>query len=224
MAETGRGAWSFEGMSNGSATRLYEHRKVSGWVMQGSQADRGPSYEAVNFGIQAIQTRISQLTGIVLVLDGVFGPKTASAARDAQSRLRLTADGVIGPRTTKAFWSGLLRDGAGGVTATVQCGLIQQESAQDPGAVGFFSPDDKGLVQINLSAHLDVAKSQAFDVGFAIPWMVRYLERAVTKYGKLEYAIASYNSPRSAAQWAQSGSPPNPAIAKYVSNIISGCP
>jgi hypothetical protein len=42
-------------------------------------------------------------------------------------------------------------------------GIVVAESELDPGAVGYDTPDDKGLVQINLPAHPEFTYDQAFD-------------------------------------------------------------
>jgi hypothetical protein len=226
MADLGRGAWTTNGMSNGTLTRYYEYRTSPGWVMQGSEPTKGPAFQAVNFAIQAIQIRCHDLlfpTTVATGIDGVFGSKTAAAVRAAQLRLGLTSDGIIGPNTTKALWRPLLVT-KGKITSTIQCGLVGQESAWDPAAIGFYTPQDTGLVQINRNAHPEVTLAQAFDPRFAFPWMVSYLTQALVKYPLLDAAIASYNSPRSAAAWQLNGRPPNSTIALYVQHVKSGCP
>lgn len=226
MAELGRGAWTTNGMSNGTLTRYYEYRTSPGWVMQGFEPTKGPAFQAVNLAVKAIQTRCHDLltpTIAVTGIDGVFGSKTATAVRAVQTKLGLHADGIIGPNTTKAMWRPLLVT-KGKITAAIQCGLITQESAWDPAAIGYYTPQDTGLVQINRNAHPDVTLAQAFDPKFAFAWMVQYLTLALAKYPLLDAAIASYNSPRSAAAWQTNGHPPNSAIALYVQHVKTGCP
>jgi hypothetical protein len=213
-------------MSNGTTTRYYEYRTTTGWIMQGSEPTKGPAFQAVNFAIRAIQTRCHDLltpTTVATGIDGVFGSKTATAVRAVQTKLGLPSDGKVGPATTKALWQPLLVT-KGKITTTIQCGLINQESAWDPAAIGYYTPADSGLVQINRNAHPEVTLAQAFDPKFAFAWMVQYLTLALVKYPLLEAAIASYNSPRSAAAWQLNGIPPNTTIAHYVQQVKAGCP
>ena len=43
-----------------------------------------------------------------LAVDGIFGPKTATAVRSFQQALGLTVDGIVGPLTWRALVSGML--------------------------------------------------------------------------------------------------------------------
>jgi len=43
-----------------------------------------------------------------LAVDGIFGPKTASAVRSFQQALAITVDGIVGPVTWRALVSGML--------------------------------------------------------------------------------------------------------------------
>jgi peptidoglycan hydrolase-like protein with peptidoglycan-binding domain len=43
-----------------------------------------------------------------LAVDGIFGPKTATAVRSFQQALGFTVDGIVGPLTWRALVSGML--------------------------------------------------------------------------------------------------------------------
>ena len=42
-----------------------------------------------------------------LAVDGIFGPKTATAVRGFQRALGITVDGIVGPLTWRALVSGM---------------------------------------------------------------------------------------------------------------------
>jgi peptidoglycan hydrolase-like protein with peptidoglycan-binding domain len=46
--------------------------------------------------------------GRALVVDGIFGPRTAAAVRGFQQALGITVDGIVGPLTWRALVSGML--------------------------------------------------------------------------------------------------------------------
>ena len=43
-----------------------------------------------------------------VTVDGIFGPKTATAVRSFQQALGITIDGIVGPLTWRALVSGML--------------------------------------------------------------------------------------------------------------------
>jgi peptidoglycan hydrolase-like protein with peptidoglycan-binding domain len=43
-----------------------------------------------------------------VTVDGIFGPKTATAVRGFQQALGITVDGIVGPLTWRALVSGML--------------------------------------------------------------------------------------------------------------------
>jgi peptidoglycan hydrolase-like protein with peptidoglycan-binding domain len=43
-----------------------------------------------------------------LAVDGIFGPRTATAVRSFQQALGITVDGIVGPQTWRALVSGML--------------------------------------------------------------------------------------------------------------------
>ena len=46
--------------------------------------------------------------GHYVTVDGIFGPKTATAVRSFQQALGITVDGIVGPLTWRALVSGML--------------------------------------------------------------------------------------------------------------------
>lgn len=58
-------------------------------VQQGSQGD----------AVRGVQFILNTSFGYALEIDGIFGPKTAEAVKDFQSKHGLTPDGVVGPLT-----------------------------------------------------------------------------------------------------------------------------
>ncbi len=46
--------------------------------------------------------------GRALAVDGIFGPRTATAVRSFQQALGITVDGIVGPLTWRALVSGIL--------------------------------------------------------------------------------------------------------------------
>ncbi len=69
----------------------------------------GSTGDAVR-GLQE-EFRFRDLSGVAgrgLAVDGIFGPKTATAVRGFQQALRIAADGIAGPLTWRALVSGML--------------------------------------------------------------------------------------------------------------------
>jgi hypothetical protein len=96
----------------------------------------------------------------------------------------------------------------------------------DPGAVGYKTPSDRGLCQINLSAHTNITVEQAFDARFALNYSADRLEKARAKYSEKGAAlqrvcsIAQHNSPVQADAWYATGEPPSQQIADYVNFVL----
>lgn len=222
---TGRGAWTAVGKDNKS--RYYEY--LLRLPLDGDSAGRNVNYEAVNYGVRAIQSRINSYGySPALIVDGQLGSRTGAGIMWIQKKLGLTADGQAGPATCKALWRDLILWYAGinGVPASHLHGFMALESTFDPGAVGYTTPSDRGLSQINLVAHPNVTVQQAFDPHFSINYTADRLATAREKYkGKtvdlmIKCSIAQHNSPVAANTWYQTGSPPNEKIEAYVKLVL----
>ena len=234
---TGRGAWTSRGFPNGFA-RMYR-RHVTG-EPTGGNPSKDQDFFAVNRGVLAIQNLLNY-NGYVLDYStgpGIFGPRTDKVVRSYQVKYVPPADGIVGPNTMRALLRKLIRENQAAfkIPDNLLAGIITQESGFDPGAVGYVSPSDLGLVQINTSV-VSITPDQAFDPFFALPWAAK---RLAVKYGEYvskmqaktghsitaeetrlvwDCTIASHNSPVAANQWFNAGQPPSERIANYVQNI-----
>jgi hypothetical protein len=105
-------------------------------------------------------------------------------------------------------------------------GLVLVESEMDPGAVGYNTPNDKGLVQFNLKAHPEIGYDQAFDPGFSIPWAANELREIHDKYVSAKadpwmVAILWHNSPANAVALARTGQYPTNQAREYVQAVLA---
>lgn len=211
------------GKLNGA--RYYEF--IEGKPQDGSSPGRDANFLAVHEGVKAIQHRIAKL-GFYVNPDGTFGPNTRDAVKAAQHKLNLYVDGVVGPKTAKALWHDLIAyiSGAASVPANHMAAIMLVESLGDPGAVGYSTPSDHGLFQINLDAHKDITVQQAHDPEFAISYTAKRLHDARAKFlnkgATLQTAcsIAQHNAPAWAQQWYDLGTPPNATIKAYVDKVL----
>lgn len=195
----------------------------SGWI---NHSDTSHHAECVFYGVAAIQEVLD------VENDGWFGPKTDKSTRYYQQVMNLEQDGVIGPTTARSMFTPQIRSAAAryDVPESVLGGLVMNESAMDPAAVG-TNGADHGLCQINLNAHA-VDVGDALNPTFALDWTAEDL-RSVwdrwnghTKVDAWTIAIANHNSPKLAKQWALSGVPPFEAgrlfqIEDYTLRVLS---
>jgi hypothetical protein len=222
----GRGAWSSQGKDNGS--RFYTY--IAGKPLDGGKADIDVNYQAVNFGVRAIQNRINSFGHSPgLVADGVFGMMTSQAVKWMQTnKLHVFADGVVGPMTCKAMWRDLIVWFAAvhAVPAPHMYGFMALESSGDPGAVGYTTPSDRGLNQINLVAHTNITVEQAFDPNFSIDYTAKRLRGAREKFSmkgpdlQTKCSIAQHNSPKEANELYLTGQWPSERIRLYVEKVL----
>jgi hypothetical protein len=97
---------------------------------------------------KAWQEYINQVGAGPISVDGAFGPQTAAATKQVQSRLSVTADGVVGPKTWAAagFPPGYptLRSGSGGGTKPVNPN-IPPSPIVPPSPVNPITPNLAGM-------------------------------------------------------------------------------
>lgn len=134
-------------------------------------------------------------------------------------------------------YDGLINQAAAqyGVPASLEKGLLEQESGLNPYAIG---PDsngtvDLGIAQINAAgpgaAHPNVSPMQAFNPSYAIPWSARYLAQLHQACGSWTGALEKYNSGScsgapayAAAVLARAGMPAAAASAGASGGAASG--
>ena len=220
----GRGAWNKNGMPpNGTAYyQLLTPEEV------GSTPTKGQAYLAVNYGVKAIQERINELGYTPhLVVDGWFGALTNSGLIWAQKKVGVGADGQCGPHTATAFFWPIIKARATFTTinlSQVVGGIINHESAFDPGAVGYVDYNDIGLAQINLPSNQTITMADAFEYHLAIQYVATRMKNAYAAFSNHDAAIVSYNSPLWAQQWQATGKAPTTAAQAYVDAVKAWVP
>lgn len=215
----GRGAWPAAGTGgtltwDGIAPGKYYALAVPGLTLVGTGGWRSRSGDerAVHGAVRAIQQGLNRRIKAELHVNGLFDRPT----RDAASRFRLSvgldAWGGVGPSTAKALFLPDLKAQCArrGIEQwEVVCGVVQNESAWDPGAVGFVKPVDIGLAQINGDAHPDMSERERLKPPFAFDFVISYLLNAMKALnGNLDDAIAAYNLGISGCRrWIEQGRP-----------------
>jgi peptidoglycan hydrolase-like protein with peptidoglycan-binding domain len=192
---------------------------------------------AVHGGVKAIQEALNRRGNYGLEITGRYDVATKDAARAFRQSLGEDAWGGVGPHTAKLL---LLPDLQEVCTSKglgehwpVVCGVVQNESAWDPGAVGYIKPVDLGLAQINGDSHPDMSEKERLNPIFAFTFIVNYLTNAMRALdGNIDHAIASYNlgitgckrwiAAGSPEMWTPSGSTPR-NVPAYIERIKSAC-
>ena len=230
----GRGAWSLRGKDNG----VVYYQVVPGKPLDGSTPDKGPDYQAVNLGVQAIQRRVNQITAQItpstptpgqLEVDGWFGPLTAAAAGWVAERFGVDPGSSprVGSTLARRLWHDMIREPAAThrVPAAAIWGIMLHESSADPGAVGYVNPDDHGLLQINGPSHPGLTLQQMFDPAFSFGFCGNYLAGYAARFAakgpqrQHDCMVAAWNSPAKALRWYQTGTPPDSQIYNYVTAV-----
>lgn len=224
MVRQGRGAWPRDGQGGtldaaGAAPGKYyslaqEPLKQIGLKtlcrkLQGESV--AVDYDATYHGVLAIQALLIEDFNANLNGDGVYGPSTRDSVVEAQKSFGVTADGVVGPETMRwLLWPHIHQiANYRNVPWNIIYGLLQNEGAWDPGAVGWVDGNDLGLAQINLTYHPDVTLSEAFCSSFAINFIANYMATALQAFdNNVIDATVSYNlGIGGARQWIRDGRP-----------------
>lgn len=222
---TGRGAWPASG--RGGTLRTDGRTPGPYYLLADNDSDqigletwcrrtRGLPVQqddlAVFHGVVAIQLLVSSFApGGMLKGDGIFGPGTAIAVRTAQSHFGLIADGVVGRKTMPRLLRSAVVQTArvNSVPPEPVYGILANEGAWDPAAVGTLDANDLGLAQINTVAHPTTTFAEAFCPSYAIRFVATYLAAAMTLVdGNLRDAVVSYNLGYGGTrQWIRAGRP-----------------
>lgn len=230
LAPTGRGAWTDIGMPT-QGDPYYDYRTPENVGRAGTFPNADLSHRAVMWGTWQIQHRITHYSGAPqFTPSGVFDQRTELALAWAQEHIGVTPDAQAGPTTClHLFWpylNSLTKYSQ--TTRHIVGGIAQHESGYDPGAVGFSTPDDLGLVQINGPANPTLTEQQRFNYIDAFNYALNRIQAALTTPGFTEdAAIASYGYPAVAEYWATHNGeeqyPPDPTLndtaLKYVAFI-----
>jgi peptidoglycan hydrolase-like protein with peptidoglycan-binding domain len=233
----GRGAWTRTGglLPDNGTGAYYRLNKTgepavgSAWV-QGT--DKTDAAHAVNAGTKALQVLVG-ITGADV--DGWYGPQTDKAVRAAQTRMGLTPDGLAGPATLRKLLTPGIAAAAKASDMPLRYlgGILVHESLLDPAAVGYTTPNDHGLPQINLSAFSEgsteyISYEKAMDPAFSLPWTAKRLRTTYNLYAAKttladlwEVAILNHNSPYNAQRLAKTGDYPTAQSEQYVAQVLA---
>jgi hypothetical protein len=202
----GRGAWpkdgaggtlSLGGTEPGAYYVLADIDSGLPLVGSGGWNSTNGDERAVHGGTRAIQRALNRRGKYGLRVTGKFDIPTRDAAVEFQRSLGSSRWGGIGQSTAKALFLPDLQSRCKALKFPaweVVCGVVQNESAWDPGAVGKVKPVDIGLAQINGDAHPDMSERERLSPTYAFTFIIRYLTNAMKALdGNVDYAIASYN-------------------------------
>lgn len=229
LPEHGRGAWSRAGIDTDFR---YYYRPLGKKV--GNEAELSLAHWAVSAGVYALQARLDALGHMSgQWKKGIFGYSTRRGLKAFQAANSLKVDGTLYWDDAKALWFPVIDryEATRGIPDHFLRGIINFESAMDPGAVGYFIyyPDfrgvDRALGQINSEAQAQITWRQAFQPWTALAWSA---DRLVDTYRgfRIQFpnrsaemcwdaAICAHNSPVRALAWLRDGFP-SPEAQKYV--------
>jgi hypothetical protein len=239
----GRSAWPKAGAGgtlewNGKTPGRYYCLAAAGMPLVGSGGwkSKDGNERATHGAVLAIQRALRRRLDIDLEITGVFDRATAEAASAFRHGIGQDSWGGIGPYTAKELWLPELQrmcHQRGIDQWQVVCGVIQNESSWDPGAVGYVKPVDIGLAQINGEAHPDMSEKERLSPTFSINFVISYLSNAMRALdGNLDHALASYNlGITGARRWLAAGAPevytPKGSVPRnilaYIDRIKSAC-
>jgi hypothetical protein len=227
-APTGRGSWSKRGMRPEAPTNMYS-RGVSWGVASCDTQDKW----AVNRAVLAIQVLLGKNGFPVQFASapGVFGPLTDESVRAFQAKFVAPADGLVGPNTTRALLRKFIaeQESLNGIPGRYLWGQIGAETSWDLGCVGYYTPLDVGICQMNLYYNASMSADQATDPLYVIPISAKRLRTRYNEYLALttdknrawNAAILSHNSPVRARSYARTGVYPTAQAEDYVNKVLA---
>lgn len=218
---TGRGAWPKTGRGgtltlDGKPGPYYAYHQGAPIVGSGGTGAPDLDRRAVAYGVRSIQAALNWHAGKTVVpVDGLYGPATAAAIASTMARLVVKMPfidhihppepaGVVGQGAAYHLFAPIVdayAQDAGalpGVPRGVAHGVVELESAWDPGAVGYSTPQDLGLAQWRTPlehAGVMVDEAFAFDIFKALKLLVTTLAAAYASYGLWELAVAHHHAP-----------------------------
>ncbi len=199
------GAWVQKNYGNGKTSSYYRLGTTAGPVLNDT---------ITKLAIKAIQNELRYFGYKATRTDGIFDTSTDSDVRAFQGLKKLTQDGIVGPNTARALFSHRIEVEQDNfhIPNDYLIGLVDLESAFDPGAVG-VNGYDSGLCQINLdpvNGHGgEISQAQAFDPQFAINYTAKRIYAAFQGFDaqlsllSWKLAIAQHNSPLNAKTWCE---------------------
>ncbi len=175
--------------------------------------------------IQSVQTRVTQLEGMIAAANGGSSSPAYSTSFDSQlsqvqAGTSLTATSAsIGSGDTP--YSGLIEASAAkyGIDPAVLKGLVRQESGFDPNA---GSPAGaQGLTQLMPATAASLGVSDVHDPAQSIDGGAHYLRMQLDRFGgDYTKALAAYNAGPGAVQ-RFGGVPPYAETRNYVTKVLS---
>lgn len=189
-------------------------------------------------GAMEIQRELRRL-GAVIDVDGIWGPATDKALRDWQRRVKtdwrgrtMKIDGIYGQQTSRTMWEPRLKsyirnranqfafmpsDDNIEMLVDYTNATVVLESGWDISAVGWSTPRDLGLCQINTSAH-NISLENVFNPNHAFPFKINFvLQNFNYSLGDYQIAMAAYNVGQGGVwNWHKAGRPSNWAAANYL--------
>lgn len=197
------GAWPTYTAADGKQTKWYLRTKP--WTIFANGSPRA-------FGVVAIKR---ELLAEHFTADGfrtdspVLGDSADAVIKDFQKHKGLVVDGVVGPNTTETLFAHLISysEELKQIPDRLAARLVKLESSEDPGAIGWSDPDDKGLCEINVVKR-PVTIAQAFDPHFAVPYLCTELAKVHIDLKDWDAALAAWNVGEYwASHWLAAGKP-----------------
>lgn len=243
------GMRSLDGMRDGNQYRSTTNRNLHVIGEEVYQKSRSTTVDNVHIndyaawrGAVAIQRELQRLGFYKMEVDGRWGPGTDAAMKswqawkktDFQGR-NMLVDGIYGQQSARTMWEPRLLNAFNqkanafafmpsqpniDMLNDYAKATVMLESAWDVAAVGYTTPRDLGLCQINTSAH-KVTADQAFDPNFAFNFKANLvLDNFNYSLGDLQIAMVSYNVGQGGAwNWHKAGRPKDWAAANYLRNL-----